>query len=83
MKKPILARAFGQHLRQLREARNWSQTELADYADVGRATIYRVERGQFAVTLDIVASLAEAFGMSLSEFLAFDPDIVGDRLLGD
>lgn len=75
MKKPVLARTFGERLRQLREARGWTQGELADYADVGKATVWRTERGQFAVTLDIVASLAHALGMTLPELLTFDADL--------
>lgn len=58
MKNEVVLLAFGQHLRQLREARGWSQQALADVADVSKPTIYRIETARYSVTLDILVSLA-------------------------
>lgn len=72
MKKPAIVHAFGVRLRALREARGWTQAELADRADIGSATIYRIETGLHAAGLDVLACLAEALEMTLAELLTND-----------
>ncbi|RSK43163.1 helix-turn-helix domain-containing protein [Hymenobacter rigui] len=71
MKNEEVLKAFGQHLRQLREARGWSQQALADVADVSKPTIYRLETARYSVTLDVLASLAQGLEISLSELMQF------------
>ena len=71
MKNEVVLLAFGQHLRQLREARGWSQQALADVADVSKPTIYRIETARYSVTLDILVSLAQALEISLAELVSF------------
>ena len=71
VKKPASIQAFGQHLRQLREARGWSQQALADAADITKKTVYRVETAQTAPTLDILVCLAEGLEIPLPELVAF------------
>jgi len=71
MKKPASIQAFGQHLRQLREARGWSQQALADAADITKKTIYRMETAQTAPTLDVLVCLAEGLEISLAELVTF------------
>lgn len=61
--------AFGRHLRQLREARGWSQQVLADEADVAKPTVQRIEKGQAAATLEILLSLARALQVPFREFM--------------
>jgi transcriptional regulator with XRE-family HTH domain len=57
VKKPAHIHAFGHHLRSLRLARGWSQQALADAADVTKKTVYRIETGQTAPTLDVLVCL--------------------------
>ena len=71
MKNEAVLRAFGQHLRRLREARGWSQQALADVADVSKPTVYRLETARFAATLDVLASLAQGLEIPLGELLTF------------
>lgn len=71
VKNEAVLRAFGQHLRALREQRGWSQQMLADIADVSKPTIYRIETARYSVTLDVLASLAQAFEVSLPELIRF------------
>lgn len=47
-------------IRRLREAKGWSQEELAAAADVGRATIQRVERGRVVPSRETLRALASA-----------------------
>lgn len=69
MKNPAGIKAFGAHLRHLREKRGWSQQELADYADVAKMTVHRIETAQFSLTLDVMISLACALGLPLDEMM--------------
>ncbi|GAB3637910.1 helix-turn-helix transcriptional regulator [Hymenobacter arcticus] len=70
MKNEVILQAFGQHLRQLREARGWSQQVLADEADISKPTIYRIETARYSVTLDVLVSLARALEISLAELVS-------------
>ena len=71
MKKPASIQAFGQHLRTLREHRGWSQQALADAADVTKKTVYRIETGQTAPTLDVLVCLAEGLELPLAVLVSF------------
>ena len=69
MKNPVGIQAFGRHLRLLRDARGFSQQALADYADVAKPTIQRIEKGQAAATLDILLSLSRALQVPFRELM--------------
>jgi putative transcriptional regulator len=57
---------FGQRLKAIREARGWSQGELAARAGVPYETVYRVERGlHHEPRVSIAAKLARTLGVSL------------------
>ena len=57
---------FGARLKHLREARGWTQQELADRSRVPYITIYRCERGQHQEPrVTVAAKLARALGVSL------------------
>jgi transcriptional regulator with XRE-family HTH domain len=74
VKNPAGIKAFGAHLRRLREQRGMSQQELADYANVSKMTVHRIETAQFSATLDVLLSLAKALNVPWQEFMAC-PDI--------
>jgi transcriptional regulator with XRE-family HTH domain len=63
------AKILGRRIRALRAARGWSQTDLADHADVDRAYVGGVEIGQRNVTLRNLLRFARAFRISLSELV--------------
>ena len=71
MKNLAGLQAFGMHLRQLREARGFSQQALADHADIAKATIQRIEKAQYSATLDVLLSLAQVLRVSLPEMMQF------------
>jgi transcriptional regulator with XRE-family HTH domain len=52
---------FGKAIRMLREERNLSQQELADYAEIDRTYISDLERGLYFPSLEIVFKLADVF----------------------
>src|SRR5688500_13898638 len=60
-------RAFGRRVRELRQARGYSQEELAERSGLHRTYISSVERGQRNVGLDNVHALAKALEVAASE----------------
>jgi transcriptional regulator with XRE-family HTH domain len=66
-----LIHKFGAAVRQLREARGWSQEELAEQAGLNRSFVGEIERGEVTVSLFTVAKLAQAFGMSPSALVSY------------
>ena len=71
VKNPASVEAFGVHLKKLREARGWSQQAPADYADVAKLTVQRIEHAKGAPTLDVLVSLARALQLPLRELMDF------------
>lgn len=56
---------LGLRIYQLRTMKQWSQEELARRAGLQRTHISRIEAGRYAVTIETVQSIAEAFGMTV------------------
>ena len=69
MKNPQGVKAFGQHLRILRETRGLSQQELADIANVEKSTIKRIELATYSPTLDVLISVCRALKMTMSDLM--------------
>jgi transcriptional regulator with XRE-family HTH domain len=61
--------AFGHHLRRLRKARKLTQEALADYAEISRPTVQRIEKGQAAPTLEVLLSLAQVLQVPLRDLI--------------
>jgi transcriptional regulator with XRE-family HTH domain len=60
---------LGEKIRQLRKKRGWRQIDLAEQSRIHEVHISDLERGVREVGLRHLAALAEAFELSLSEFL--------------
>lgn len=56
---------IGQRIASLRKLKEWSQEELARRAGLQRTHISRIEAGKYAVTLETIQAIAEAFGMTV------------------
>jgi transcriptional regulator with XRE-family HTH domain len=76
VKNPAGIKAFGLHLRQLRESKKLSQQALADGADVSKLTIQRIEHAKGAPTLDVLISLAHALELPLRDLVTFSETII-------
>lgn len=67
---PHLQLAVGQRIKELREARKWSQEEFADLCGVHRTYIGSAENGARNLTIQVLAMFARTFGMTVSELLS-------------
>lgn len=65
-KDPLLA-ALGWRVRQLREARRWTQETLAERADLDRSYVAGIEAGLRNPSVKAVAKIARGLGTSLAE----------------
>jgi transcriptional regulator with XRE-family HTH domain len=61
-------------LRQLRSARNLTQSEVARIGGVSPSAISQAEAGHRGLGLDTVVAIAEGVGISLDELLGTSPD---------
>lgn len=70
MKKDIL-KSFGEHIRELRASKKWSQEDLADQTGFHRTYIGMIERGERNPSLKNLKKFADAFGIELSQLMKF------------
>ena len=64
-----LVQTFGIAVRQLREARGWSQEELSGQADLNRSYVGEIERGRAIASIVTAEKLAAALGLQMSDLL--------------
>jgi transcriptional regulator with XRE-family HTH domain len=63
------AELFGAVVRELREARGWTQEELAERAEMNASYLGFVERGDNVPTLTIIIQIAEGLRVKPEELL--------------
>ena len=71
---------LGARIRAERASRGWSLTDLANRANVSRAMVHKVERGDSSPTANLLGKLSGAFGLSMSTLLA-RAEMAGGNLL--
>ena len=54
-------------IRQLREARNWSQGQLAEELDVSRQTVNALENGRYDPSLPLAFAIAGLFKIRIED----------------
>lgn len=62
------------NLRRLRSHRGLSQESLADLAGLHRTFVGSVERSERNISLDNIARLADALGVTVASLLGGDPE---------
>ena len=62
---------FGQHIRELRELANLSQTALETDAKMSKNQVGRIERGEISTSIVNLNLLAQALGVSLKDLFDF------------
>jgi len=60
-------------VRQLRQARNWTQEHLATYAGVSRQSMNSIERGRYIPSLPLALVLAKVFACPVEQLFSLDP----------
>ena len=66
--RPANTNVFGDRLRQLREARGWSQHALAAKAEISQSLLATLEAGTKQPGWETVQSLADALGVKTEAF---------------
>lgn len=75
-KKPAIPDAaaanssLGARVRRMRQERRWSLAELARRSTIATSTLSKVENGILSLTYDRLLLVAQAFELTISEFLA-------------
>lgn len=64
-----IRKRFGKRVKALREAKDWSQEELADRAGMHRTYVSAVERAVRNPTLTVIERIAKALKVPISELL--------------
>ncbi len=60
---------FGHRVRELRLSKGYSQEKLAELSDLDRTYIPGIESGKRNVSIVVVAKIAKAFQISISELM--------------
>ena len=60
---------FGQRVKELRVSKGYSQEKLAEISDLDRTYIPGIESGKRNVSIIVIAKIAIAFEMDVSELL--------------
>lgn len=60
----------GERIRSIRQARGWTQAELAEAARLSSNYVARLERGELGPSLYVASKLAEALGVALQVFVS-------------
>jgi len=66
-----LLRKLGTRIKELRKQYGYTQDDLAAISDIARSTIGNIETASNDVTFSKLGRLANAFKLSISEFLNF------------
>jgi transcriptional regulator with XRE-family HTH domain len=71
LKDKKLLKAFGHHIRKLREDRDMSQEDVANLADIPLSQVGRTERGEQNSTILTHSAIAKALKVDLDELYRF------------
>jgi transcriptional regulator with XRE-family HTH domain len=66
--------SLGGRLRQLREAKGWSLTDLSERAGISRSYLAQIESGESIPTQVKIMQLANALGALPSQLMGEEPD---------
>ncbi|HEY0069272.1 MAG TPA: helix-turn-helix domain-containing protein [Chloroflexia bacterium] len=64
---------IGVRVRQLREKKDWSLSDLSEQAHISRSYLHQIEQGESTPTHDKIQKLADALGVLVSDLLGEQP----------
>ena len=67
----VLLQKLATRIKELRKLNNYTQDDLADLAQIARSTLGNIETAQNDVTFSKLNKIANAFNLTLAEFLNF------------
>ena len=67
----VLLQKLAIRIKELRKLNNYTHDDLADLAQIARSTLGNIETAQNDVTFTKLYKIANAFNLSLAEFLNF------------
>lgn len=76
MNKKEFQKALGQRIKQLREEKNITQTELAYRCEIERSNMNRIEAGNTNPSSFLVYTIAQKLEIELPELYNFKPGIL-------
>lgn len=76
MNKKEFQKALGQRIKQLREDKNITQTELAYRCEIERSNMNRIEAGNTNPSSFLVYTIAQKLEIELPELYNFKPGIL-------
>jgi transcriptional regulator with XRE-family HTH domain len=77
--QPIeLEREFGRRLRILREAKGWSQEELADQCNIHRTYVSQLERGLKSPTIRLLWTICHRLAVTPSDYVREIEKAIGE-----
>lgn len=66
---------FSERLKNEREKKGWSQTDLADKIHVSRQSVSKWETGKNYPSIEIIIELSDLFGITIDEMLRSDKEL--------
>ena len=59
-------------VKELRDARGWTQQQLANAVDVSRQSINSIERNRYVPSLELALAFARVFGVPTDDIFTLD-----------
>ncbi|HDR7776401.1 MULTISPECIES: helix-turn-helix domain-containing protein [Bacillus cereus group] len=66
---------FSERLKEEREKRNWSQSDLGEKIHVSRQSVSKWETGKNYPSIEIIIHLSDLFGITIDELLRSDEEL--------
>jgi transcriptional regulator with XRE-family HTH domain len=68
----IILKAFGEHLKLIRQSKNISQEKLGNLINVPQSTIGRIERGESNPNLCLLITIAKVLEVDIKNLVDFN-----------
>lgn len=71
---------IGQRIKDFRQAKGWSFTDLADASGIDRSRLCTMEHGKHSPNVDTLAAVAKALGVTYADIAGYvDPLLIYTR----
>jgi putative transcriptional regulator len=70
------------HLKELREEKDWTQKKIADELNITRQTVYSIEKGTYNPSLLLAFKIAKLFDCKIEDIFTFQEEKPETRKYG-